>query len=152
MRGCLPQASCAREPLVVAGMLLGSSAADGNRAAQARVHIAYISADANHPPDKYWDAWYAYLTDKHGLSPKPGFIGMSRGGQFALRWATTHPDKVSCIYADNPGGDDGIFRGLLDLARNDVPLFLLVGTNDPCCRATPDRSKPFISSMVVGFP
>jgi len=94
-------------------------------------HIAYISADATHPPDKYWDAWYAYLTDKHGLSPKPGFIGMSRGGQFALRWATAHPDKVSGIYADNPGGDDDIFRGLPSLARNDVPLFLLCGTNDP---------------------
>jgi pimeloyl-ACP methyl ester carboxylesterase len=94
-------------------------------------HVAYISADATHPPDKYWDAWYVYLTEKHGLSTKPGFIGMSRGGQFALRWATTHPDKVSGIYADNPGGDDDIFRGLLDLARSDVPLFLLCGTNDP---------------------
>jgi pimeloyl-ACP methyl ester carboxylesterase len=56
---------------------------------------------------------------------------MSRGGQYALRWATTHPDKVCGIYADNPGGDDDILRGLLDMARNDVPLFLLCGSNDP---------------------
>ena len=30
---------------------------------------------------------------------------MSRGGEYAYTWATTHPDKVSCIYADNPGGN-----------------------------------------------
>lgn len=41
-------------------------------------HIAYISADASLKPDKYWDAWYAFLTEKHGLSKKPAFIGMSR--------------------------------------------------------------------------
>jgi hypothetical protein len=27
--------------------------------------------------------WYAFLTEKHGLSRKPAFIGMSRGGEYA---------------------------------------------------------------------
>src|SRR6266702_4165660 len=57
-------------------------------------HIAYITADASLKPDKKWDAWYAFLTGKHGLSKKPAFIGMSRGGEYEYRWATTHPDEV----------------------------------------------------------
>jgi len=94
-------------------------------------HIAYISADASLKPDKYWEAWYQFLTEKHGLSKKPAFIGMSRGGEYAFMWATMHPDKVSCIYTDNPGGNDENLRRLGDLARNDVPLMLVCGTIDP---------------------
>src|SRR5262245_13589752 len=37
-------------------------------------HIAFISSD----PGKQWDAWYVWLTEQHGLSRKPAFIGMSR--------------------------------------------------------------------------
>jgi hypothetical protein len=94
-------------------------------------HVAYISADQNLRPDKYWDAWYTYLTEKHGLSKKPAFIGMSRGGEFSFTWATTHTDKVSAIYADNPGGNDEIIRRLPDLVRKDVPVMLVCGTIDP---------------------
>src|SRR5262245_57156125 len=57
-------------------------------------HIAYITADANLKPGRHWDAWYAFLTERHGLSRKPAFIGMSRGGEYAYTWATTHPDRV----------------------------------------------------------
>ena len=55
-------------------------------------HIAYVAADANLKPDKTWEAWYAFLTEKHGLSKKPAFIGMSRGGEYSYIWATGHPD------------------------------------------------------------
>lgn len=94
-------------------------------------HIAYLSADASLKPDKYWDAWYAYLTEKHGLSPKPAFIGMSRGGDYALRWATAHPDRVTAIYADNPGVNEESLGKLPALARADVPIMLVCGTIDP---------------------
>ena len=40
-------------------------------------HVGFIWCDAGKP----WDAWYAFLTDKHGLSKKPAFIGMSRRGR-----------------------------------------------------------------------
>src|SRR6266850_7275251 len=93
--------------------------------------IAYISADATLKPGKEWDAWYAFLTEKHGLSRKPAFIGMSRGGEYAYIWATTHPDKVSCIYADNTGGNWGIMGGLVGLVTNDVPLLHVCGSIDP---------------------
>jgi len=66
--------------------------------AQARFSIAFITPD----PGKQWDAWYSYLTEKHGLSKKPAFVGMSKGGVNEYDWATANPDKVSCIYADNP--------------------------------------------------
>jgi pimeloyl-ACP methyl ester carboxylesterase len=94
-------------------------------------HIAYISANATLKPGKEWDAWYAFLTEKHGLSRKPAFIGMSRGAEYSYIWATTHPDKVSCIYADNPGGNWGIMSGLVGLATNDVPLLHVCGSFDP---------------------
>jgi pimeloyl-ACP methyl ester carboxylesterase len=94
-------------------------------------HIAYISANATLKPGKEWDAWYAFLTEKHELSKKPAFIGMSRGGEYAYTWATNHPDKVSCIYADNPGGNREMLMKLGDLAANDVPLLHINGSIDP---------------------
>ena len=78
-----------------------------------------------------WDAWYAYLTGQYGLSKKPAFIGMSRGGIFEYRWGTANPDKVSCIYADNPGMDREGFQRLGDLARADVPVLQICGAIDP---------------------
>ena len=94
-------------------------------------HIAYISANATLKPGKEWDAWYAFLTEKHGLSAKPAFIGMSRGGEYAYTWAGTHPDKVACIYADNPGGSREMMARLGELAANDVPLLHVCGSIDP---------------------
>jgi len=94
-------------------------------------HIAYISANATLRPDKEWDAWYTFLTEKHGLSLKPAFIGMSRGGEYAYAWASAHPDKVSCIYADNPGATRELLMKIGALATNDVPLLHVCGSIDP---------------------
>ncbi len=94
-------------------------------------HVAYISANATLRPGREWDAWYAFLTEQHGLSRKPAFIGMSRGGEYAYTWATANPDKVSCIYADNPGGNRELLARLGGLATNDVPLLHVCGSIDP---------------------
>ena len=94
-------------------------------------YIAYISANATLRPGKEWDAWYAFLTEQHGLSAKPAFIGMSRGGEYSYTWATDHPAKVSCIYADNPGGNREMLDRLSLLALNDVPLLHVIGSIDP---------------------
>jgi pimeloyl-ACP methyl ester carboxylesterase len=94
-------------------------------------HICYISANATLKPGKQWDAWYTFLTEKHGLSPKPAFIGMSRGGEYSFTWATLNPEKVSCIYADNPGGNREMLNRLGDLAKNDVPILQVCGSIDP---------------------
>jgi pimeloyl-ACP methyl ester carboxylesterase len=89
-------------------------------------HVAFITPD----PDKTWDAWYAHLTEKHGLSKKPAFIGMSKGGVNEYDWASSNPDKVSCIYADNPAIRPGAFDKLDELAARDVPLLNICGSLD----------------------
>jgi pimeloyl-ACP methyl ester carboxylesterase len=94
-------------------------------------HIVYLSANANLKPGKEWDAWYEFLSGRHGLSKKPAFVGMSRGGEYAYTWATAHPDKVSCIYGDNPGISREALARLGELATNDVPLLHVCGSIDP---------------------
>jgi alpha-beta hydrolase superfamily lysophospholipase len=37
-----------------------------------------------------------------GLGAKPALMGLSRGGLPVYNWSSRNPDKVSCIYADNP--------------------------------------------------
>lgn len=88
--------------------------------------IAFITPD----PGKEWDAWYKFLTEKYGLNLKPAFIGMSKGGVNEYDWATNNPDKVSCIYADNPAIRSTAFMKLGELAKNDVPLLNICGSAD----------------------
>jgi hypothetical protein len=90
-------------------------------------HIGFIQSD----PGKQWDAWYTFLTEEHGLSKKPAFVGMSGGGRNAFTWATANPDKVSCIYADNPLITRESLMKLGELAQRDVPLLLICGSLDP---------------------
>ena len=89
-------------------------------------HVAFITPD----PGKTWDAWYTYLTEKHGLSKKPAFIGMSRGGVNEYDWTSVNPDKVSCIYADNPAIRPDAFARLGELAKRDIPLLNICGSLD----------------------
>jgi len=94
-------------------------------------HVAYTSASEQLQPGPEWDAWYDFLTAKHHLAAKASFTGMSRGGWFNYRWATQHPDKVACIYADNPAADPDIMENLGKLALNDVPILEVCGSVDP---------------------
>jgi hypothetical protein len=89
-------------------------------------HIAFITPD----PGKQWDTWYSYLTEQHGLGKKPAFIGMSKGGVNEYDWATANPQKVSCIYADNPAIRPEAFAKLGELVRNDVALLNICGSLD----------------------
>jgi pimeloyl-ACP methyl ester carboxylesterase len=88
--------------------------------------IAFITPN----PGKQWDAWYTFLTEKHGLSKKPVFVGMSRGGSTEYQWATSNPDKVSGIYGDNPAISQESLLKLAELARRDVPLLNICGSED----------------------
>ena len=89
-------------------------------------YIAFIMCD----PDQHWDVWYAVLTRKYGLASRPAFIGMSKGGVNEFAWTTTHPDKVSCIYADNPALYPDSYIKLGELAGHDVPLLHVCGSYD----------------------
>jgi len=92
-----------------------------------------------------------FLSEQHGLSKKPAFIGMSRGGEFAYTWATIHPDKVSCIYADNPGPTR---RSLPSSAigQKRRALLQICGSIDPLLGKTRRRSRTSISSSAAGSP
>ena len=89
-------------------------------------HIAFITPD----PGKQWDAWYAFLTEKHGFSKKPAFVGMSKGGVNEYQWTTANPDKVSAIYGDNPAIRPEDLPKIAELARRDVPLLNVCGSLD----------------------
>lgn len=89
-------------------------------------HIGFVLSDAG----PAWDAWYKFLTEKYGLSKKPAFVGMSRGGRNAYTWATANPDKVSCLYVDNPVVTRESLMKLDKLAEHDVPLLHVCGSLD----------------------
>ena len=74
--------------------------------------------------------WYKFLTENHGLAKKAAFVGMSKGGVNAFNWGGVNPDKVACIYADNPAVYDEDFAKIPELAKHDVPLLHVVGTED----------------------
>jgi len=68
-------------------------------------HVAYIDVANLFGSPKavaLWNAFYRYLTTKHGLAKKVVLEGMSRGGLIVFNWAAANPDKVACIYADAP--------------------------------------------------
>ena len=90
-------------------------------------YIGFIQSDDL----KQWAAWYSFLTEKHGLSKKPAFIGMSGGGRNAFSWGTTNPEKVSCIYADNPLITRESLMKLGEMVQRDVPLLHICGSLDP---------------------
>jgi pimeloyl-ACP methyl ester carboxylesterase len=92
-------------------------------------HIAFVAPDAGRQ-GKAWDTWYKFLTEKHGLAKKSAFIGMSKGGVNEFNWGGANPDKVACIYADNPGLYDDSFATIPELAKHDIPLLHICGTED----------------------
>lgn len=68
--------------------------------------VAYIGVGNTFgSPDalKHFDAFYATMTGgEYNLSKKPALEGLSRGGLYAYRWASEHPEQVGCIYGDAP--------------------------------------------------
>jgi pimeloyl-ACP methyl ester carboxylesterase len=51
---------------------------------------------------RIWDDFYAYLTQELAFPAKAILFGLSRGGFYIYTWARQNPDKVACIYGDNP--------------------------------------------------
>ena len=114
--------------MVMARLLLGPRTADRGRVAQCGVSTSRLSSPTQ---ANRGTPGIAFLTEKlMGSSRKPAFIGMSRGGVNAYAWATDIPDRVACIYADNPALRPESLAKLGDLAQNDVPLLHICGSHD----------------------
>ena len=86
-----------------------------------------------------WDAVYKTMTD-HGFSKKPALAGIGAGAGEAYAWAIQNPDKVSCIYGENPvmrsimaseQGDRHLADKLEPLAKAGVPILHVCGSLDP---------------------
>src|ERR1700722_20204877 len=92
-------------------------------------HIAYVAPDPGRQ-GKAWDLWYKFMTEAHGLAKKAAFVGMSKGGVNAFNWGAVNPDKVACLYNDNPAVYDEDWAKIPELAKHDIPLLHVVGTED----------------------
>ena len=82
-----------------------------------------------------WDAVYKYSTD-HGFSKKPVLEGTGGAAGEAYAWAIENPDKVSCIYGENPVLRSTMTKtppldNLAPLAKAGVPLLHVCGSLDP---------------------
>lgn len=49
-----------------------------------------------------FDRFYRFLTEEQGFPRRCVMEGYSRGGLIAYNWGRRNPDKLVCIYADNP--------------------------------------------------
>ncbi len=70
-------------------------------------HIAYININnkwlyGQPALMEVWKKFYEYLVVEKKMSKKPALSGAVRGSLCAFAWAKLYPDKVSCIYAENP--------------------------------------------------
>jgi len=67
-------------------------------------HVVYCDVAelfGNEKAISIWNDFYSLLR-KAGLSKKAVLEGMSRGAVYALNWAVVNPEKVNCVYIDNP--------------------------------------------------
>ena len=105
-------------------------------------HIAFVAPDPRNQ-GKPWDLWYKFMTETHGLAKKAAFIGMSKGGVNEFDWGVVNADKVACIYADNPALWEEDFAKFPELAKHDIPLLHVVGTEDFVLRYTQTLEKSY---------
>jgi pimeloyl-ACP methyl ester carboxylesterase len=68
-------------------------------------HIVYLAVpNLFGAPEalEHWDRAYRLLTETYGFAPKAALVGLSRGGLYCYNWASQHPERVACVYADAP--------------------------------------------------
>ena len=123
----VPRNAGTRQPVVLARLLLGPRTAGRGRAAQSGFsHRLYHVR----PRQSRGTPGTRSSPRNMDFPSKPAFIGMSRGGVNEYAWATVNPDKVACIYADNPALRSESLLKIGELARNDVPLLHICGSLD----------------------
>ena len=66
------------------------------------VHLEAFDTRANDDGLKALADFHDYLVRELGFAPKANLIGMSWGGFYSIRYASTFPDRVAKIYLDAP--------------------------------------------------
>jgi hypothetical protein len=87
------------------------------------------------PQPAQWNTLYQHMV-KNGFSAKPVIEGAGGAAGEAYVWAIANPDKVSCVYAENPILHSVVSRvqplgNLAPLAKANVPLLHVCGSLDP---------------------
>ena len=116
-----------------------------------------VPFNADGPIRAHWDAVYKHLTS-HGFSAKPVMEGVGGAAGEVYNWAIANPDKVSCIYAENPILRSSMSKtqpldNLAPLAKAGIPLLHVCGNLDPSLdtqtRVAEKRYKELGGPMIV---
>ena len=116
-----------------------------------------VPFNADGPMLAHWNTVYQHLID-HGFSRKPVMEGAGRAAGEAYAWAIENPEKVSCIYAENPVlrsfmSKVPLLENLAPLAKAGVPLLHVCGALDPALadqtRAVEKRYKELGGAITV---
>ncbi len=91
-------------PWVWRGEFFGAFADADIALVKAGWHLAYLKT-----PDLFgspkaitkWETFHAAMVENYSMHPKPGLIGLSRGGLYCMNWAAAHPDQTLAVYLDN---------------------------------------------------
>ena len=94
-----------------------------------------VPTDVDGPVLEQWNAVYKLLTDG-GLSKTPVLAGAGGAAGEAYAWAVENPDRVSCVYAENPILRSRMSKAqpldrLAPLAKAGVPVLHVCGSRDP---------------------
>lgn len=94
-----------------------------------------VPYNADGPNLQHWNIVYEHLT-QHGFSKKPLLAGAGGAAGEAYAWAIANPDKVACIYAENPLLRCNMTKAqpldsLEILAKAHVPILHACGGLDP---------------------
>ena len=72
----------------------------------AHVHLSLTASkrrwcDLGYPSSlDVMDRFYDHVTQTYQVSKKASLFGFSRGGLYAMNWASRHPERVAIIYLD----------------------------------------------------
>jgi hypothetical protein len=103
---------------------------------------------------KHWDIVYNYLVDK-GFSKKPVLAGRGAATGEVYVWAIENPEKVSCIYGENPILRSSLAKiqpidNLNPLAIAKIPIIHVCGSLDPNLKTqTNEVKKRYAGKMTV---
>ncbi len=89
-------------------------------------------------------AFQKYLVDELGFEPKARLIGMSWGGFYSVRYASTYPDAVGRIYLDAPLLNFKVFPH--GVPKNWLPVPECGWENDP--RMPVNRAAPIAQAGI----
>jgi hypothetical protein len=97
--------------------------------------VGPVPYNADGPVLAQWNAVYKHLIG-HGFAAKPVMEGAGCAAGEAYAWAIENPDKVSCVFAENPVLQSHMSKKVLaeslaPLAKAGVPLLHVCGSVDP---------------------